>query len=89
MVFALVVWETPGRLGYFSPSVLPTPSAVVVKWIAYLLPLEAFDAAKGSYFAWIFSGELPQDAYASLSRVAMAYIIGAGLAAAGFDDGRL
>ena len=30
--------------------------------------------------SWIVSGELPQDAYSSLSRVAMAYVIGAGLA---------
>lgn len=76
----LVIWEALGRMGYVSPTVLPTPSAVIAKWIVYLSPLEPYDAAKGSWLSWIVSGELPQDAYSSLSRVAMAYVIGAGLA---------
>jgi NitT/TauT family transport system permease protein len=76
----LILWETLGRLGLFSAVVLPPPSAVVAKWIAYLLPLEPFEAGRQSYLAWAFSGELPHDAWSSLSRVFMAYCIGAGLA---------
>src|SRR2546423_1172578 len=76
----LIVWESLGRMGLFSPSVLPAPSAVVLKWLAYLQPMEAYDPQKQSYLGWIFSGELPHDAYSSLSRVVMAYAIGAGLA---------
>jgi NitT/TauT family transport system permease protein len=79
-LIVVVIWESLGRLGLFSPTVLPAPSAVMTKWIAYLLPLEPFDPAQASYLRWLVSGELPQDAASSLSRVVMGYAIGVGLA---------
>ncbi len=75
----LAIWETLGRMGFVSPTVLPAPSAVIAKWIVYLSPLAPYDPAQGSWLAWIVSGELPQDAYSSLSRVVTAYCLGAGL----------
>jgi NitT/TauT family transport system permease protein len=79
-LIVVVIWECFGRLGWVSPTVLPTPSAVMTKWIAYLSPLESFDPDKGSYLQWMISGELLQDAGSSLSRVVMGYAIGVGLA---------
>lgn len=76
----LILWEGVGRLGFVSPAILPTPSAVIIKWFAYLSPLQPYDPSQGSWLAWVFSGELPRDAYSSLSRVLLAYLIGAGLA---------
>jgi len=76
----LALWEALGRTGFVSPTVLPPPSAVLAKWFAYLSPLEPYDPAAGSRLAWMVSGEMPQDAYASLSRVAMAFAIGVVLA---------
>jgi NitT/TauT family transport system permease protein len=77
---AVAAWELLCRSGFFSPLVLPAPSQVVRRWIAYLLPMEAYDPARASWLAWIFSGELPHDAATSLMRIAVGFAIGAGLA---------
>jgi NitT/TauT family transport system permease protein len=53
---------------------------VLLRWIAYALPPAPFDPAEGSRLAWIFSGELPHDAVASLTRVAGGFFIGTALA---------
>jgi NitT/TauT family transport system permease protein len=53
---------------------------VVDKWLAYLLPLQPYDRAAGSWLAWAVSGELIVDALGSLYRVAVGFAIGAGLA---------
>jgi NitT/TauT family transport system permease protein len=79
-VLILAAWEGISRGGIVSPIVLPAPSQVVVRWIAYLSPLEPYDPAKGSWIAWALSGELPHDAFASLYRVIGGFAIGAGLA---------
>jgi NitT/TauT family transport system permease protein len=79
-VTVLVVWEALSRAGKISPAILPAPSQVVVRWWQYLLPLEPYDPAQGSRLAWLFSGELPQDAFGSLSRVIGGFLIGAGIA---------
>lgn len=79
-VVLILIWESLSRGGLVSPQVLPAPSQVLMKWIEYARPLEPYDAAKGSYLAWIFSGELPHDAVATLSRVVVGFGIGAGLA---------
>jgi NitT/TauT family transport system permease protein len=76
----ILVWEACSRAGWFSPVVLPAPSAVALKWWAYLMPMQAYDPAAGSYLVWLVSGELPHDAYSSLFRVVAGFLIGAGLA---------
>ena len=74
------VWEALTRGGFINPVILPAPSQVLLKWIAYLEPLEPYDPARSSYLAWLFSGELPHDALASSIRVLGGFGIGAGLA---------
>jgi NitT/TauT family transport system permease protein len=69
----------PG-FGYVDPRKLPSPIAVAMRWWQYLLPLTAYDPAKGSWFIWLFSGELLHDAADSLFRVLSGFAIGAGLA---------
>jgi NitT/TauT family transport system permease protein len=78
-VLLLILWEACSRAGWFSPVLLPSPTAVAIKWWAYLLPAQPQEAGQ-SYLAWIFSGELPHDAYSSLFRVVTGFLIGAGLA---------
>jgi NitT/TauT family transport system permease protein len=60
--------------------ILPSPSAVFLRWLAYLKPMQPYDPAASSYLAWFFSGELVHDAAASLFRVLTGFVIGAGLA---------
>jgi NitT/TauT family transport system permease protein len=76
----LAAWEGVSRAGWVSPIILPAPSQVAVRWVAYALPLTPYDPAEGSRLAWAFSGELPHDAMASLARVVGGFAIGAGLA---------
>ena len=79
-VVLLVTWEILSRAGVFSAVVLPPPSAVAVKWYSGLLPGLPHDPATESYLSWMFSGEMPHDAIASVSRVLAGFCIGAGLA---------
>jgi NitT/TauT family transport system permease protein len=76
----LVVWEACARAGFVSPIVLPSPTAVAAKWWQSLLPAQDFDPATQSQLAWMFSGELIQDAASSLYRVVVGFVVGAGLA---------
>lgn len=76
----LLAWEALSRGGVFSAAILPAPSQVVVRWWQYLSPLEPYDPAQGSRLAWLFSGELPQDAMGSLYRVLAGFLIGGGVA---------
>ena len=76
----LFVWELLSRKGVFSPQVLPAPSQVFLRWIAYAKPLEPYDPQKTGFVAWLFSGELPHDALASFLRVMGGFIIGSVLA---------
>jgi NitT/TauT family transport system permease protein len=78
-VLLLILWEACLRAGLFSPVLLPAPTAVAIKWWAYLMPMQPQEAGQ-SYLAWMFSGELPHDAYSSLFRVVTGFLIGAGLA---------
>ncbi len=77
---AVAVWQLLSIQGYVNPLILPAPSAVLVRWYQYLAPMEPYDPAKMSYAVWVFSGELIHDAYASLYRVVVGFLIGAGLA---------
>lgn len=76
----LLLWEALARSGRINPMILPSPTKVLLRWIDYARPVEPFDPAAGSRLAWLFSGELPHDAAASLYRVVMGFAIGAGLA---------
>ncbi|KHD88310.1 MAG: sulfonate ABC transporter permease [Bdellovibrio sp. ArHS] len=76
----VALWESVVRAGWVNPQVLPAPSAVLSKWYEYLLPFEQYDPAKESYLAWVFSGELIRDLISSTYRVAVGFLIGAGLA---------
>ena len=76
----LAAWEAVARAGWISPLVLPAPSRVFLRWLEYAAPVAPYDAAVGSRLGWLFSGELPRDALASLVRVAGGFAIGAGLA---------
>ncbi|KQQ25034.1 sulfonate ABC transporter permease [Methylobacterium sp. Leaf123] len=79
-VAILVLWQLACTAGLVNPMVLPSPAAVAVRWWAYLAPLEAYDPEHGSWFAWLFSGEMLHDAVASLYRVVVGFAVGAGLA---------
>ena len=82
IVPALVIalWQAVAMLGWVNPQVLPSPLAVVEKWIAYLLPLQPYDPAAGGWLSWAVSGELITDSIGSLYRVVVGFVIGAGLA---------
>ncbi|NHZ39099.1 ABC transporter permease [Massilia aquatica] len=79
-VVIIALWQAGAMLGLINPQVLPSPWAVLKKWIEYALPLTAFDAAAGSRLAWMFSGELLIDTAGSMYRVVVGFVIGAGLA---------
>jgi NitT/TauT family transport system permease protein len=76
----LVVWQILSTQEIVNPKILPAPTAVLSKWVEYLLPMEPYDPAKSGYLAWVFSGEMIGDAYASLYRVMVGFFIGTGLA---------
>jgi NitT/TauT family transport system permease protein len=76
----ILAWQAVSQFGWVNPQVLPSPLAVVEKWVAYLLPLQPYDAAAGSWLHWAFSGELITDAIGSLYRVVLGFLIGGGLA---------
>jgi NitT/TauT family transport system permease protein len=79
-VVVLAAWEGISRAGWVSAVILPAPSQVVLRWIAYARPLEPYDPARGSWIAWALSGELPGDAATSLTRVGVGFTLGAALA---------
>jgi NitT/TauT family transport system permease protein len=74
----IAAWQAVAMLGWVNPQVLPSPLAVVQKWIAYLLPLQPY--AGGGWLAWAVSGELIVDSIGSMYRVLVGFLIGAGLA---------
>ena len=71
-------WQAAAMLGWVNPQILPSPLAVVEKWIAYLLPAQPY--TNGSWLAWAVSGELIGDALGSMYRVVVGFGIGAVLA---------
>lgn len=79
-VAILAVWQWLSVQAIVNPQILPAPTAVLVRWWQYLMPMEAFDPARSGYLAWMFSGELIRDAYASLYRVTVGFFVGAALA---------
>ena len=83
IVIALVIafWETLSLIGAVTPQVLPGPWTVLHRWFQYLAPPQAYDAARdGNWAFWLVSGELIADLIASLTRVLLGFLVGAGLA---------
>lgn len=79
-VVAVGLWQLAGDIGWLDPRILPTPWAVIKKWVEYIQPVEAYTPEQGSYFVWMISGELPHDLWASFKRVFVGFLIGGGLA---------
>ena len=79
-LLALALWQALSSLGLINPQIMPSPLAVIRKWGEYLAPTEAYTPQLGNYALWLLSGELLQDAYASMSRVIGGFLIGAVLA---------
>ena len=79
-ILIVVLWQASAMLGWVNPQVLPSPVAVVSKWIEYLLPLTVYDPAASSWLGWALSGELLGDTLSSLYRVVVGFAVGAGLA---------
>jgi NitT/TauT family transport system permease protein len=76
----LVVWELLTRSSIINPQILPAPSQVFLRWIAYAKPQVPYQEAHLGFIAWLFSGELPLDLFATSYRVVVGFCIGAGLA---------
>ena len=79
-IVLIALWQTVSGLGWVNEHVLPSPWAVVTRWVAYLSPAKSFAETGGSWLAWIISGELILDATGSMYRVVVGFVIGAGLA---------
>ncbi len=75
----LAVWQGVCVAGLVNPQALPSPVAVAVKWGEYLAPPQP-QVAGQSWLAWVFSGELLQDAQGSLTRVVLGFAVGLVLA---------
>jgi NitT/TauT family transport system permease protein len=79
-VVVIALWQACAMLGWVNPQVLPSPLAVLGKFIEYALPLAPFDPVAGSRLEWMFSGELLRDTMGSMYRVVVGFLVGAGLA---------
>lgn len=79
-VVALTIWQLCSSMGWVNPLVLPSPIAVLNKWIEYAMPATPYAAGKESWLGWLFSGELIRDTLSSMYRVVVGFAVGAGLA---------
>lgn len=79
-LMALALWQILSSMGWINPQIVPSSLAVLRRWGEYLAPMEPFTPGQGNYLLWLVSGELLQDAYASLSRVIGGFLVGACLA---------
>jgi NitT/TauT family transport system permease protein len=75
-----LLWELLARRHWINPQALPPPSQILHRWWEGLRPAEPFDPARGGYLRWLFSGEMPGDMLASLTRVLVGFGIGTALA---------
>jgi NitT/TauT family transport system permease protein len=76
----VALWQTAASMGWTNEHVLPSPVAVVQRWVAYLLPQTPYAEATNGWLAWAMSGELLIDAIGSMYRVVVGFLIGAALA---------
>jgi len=79
-VVLIAIWQTVSALGWVNDHVLPSPVAVVQRWMAYLLPQTAYAETGGNWLRWAVSGELIVDALGSMYRVVVGFAVGALLA---------
>ena len=79
-IVLIAIWQAACSMGWVNEHVLPSPWAVVTRWVAYLLPAKSFAETGGSWLAWAISGELIVDATGSMYRVVVGFCVGAGLA---------
>ena len=79
-VLVLALWSWLSNSGLLRPEILPSPLAVIARWILYLAPQESFAEAKHQIGEWLYSSEMLSDAYNSLYRIAIGFGIGGGLA---------
>ena len=76
----IALWQLVSSMGWTNEHVLPSPWAVVTRWVAYLLPQGPLSEAQTGWLAWALSGELLIDAAGSLYRVCLGFFTGAVLA---------
>ncbi|WP_136418031.1 MULTISPECIES: ABC transporter permease [Oxalobacteraceae] len=76
----IALWQAAAVSGLANEQVLPSPLAVVSKWIQYLLPMEPYSPSSESWLAWAVSGELIRDTIGSMYRVVAGFLLGAVLA---------
>ena len=76
----VALWQGVTAAHWVNPLILPSPLAVLLKWVEYLLPGQAYAASELNWLAWALSGELPQDTFSSMLRVLLGFAVGAGLA---------
>lgn len=79
-IVLLALWQWLSSQAIVNPMILPAPTRVLAKWWEYLMPAQAYDPATSGYLAWMFSGEMIHDAYASMYRVTVGFFVGATLA---------
>jgi NitT/TauT family transport system permease protein len=79
-IVLIAVWQGVTSMGWVNDHVLPSPWAVLTRWLAYLLPAKPYAEVGGNWAAWAMSGELLLDASGSMYRVLVGFLVGAGLA---------
>ncbi len=79
-IVLLALWQWLSSQAIVNPMILPAPTKVLARWWEYLMPVQAYDPATSGYLAWMFSGEMIRDAYASMYRVTVGFVVGAALA---------
>ncbi|MBB3612528.1 ABC transporter permease [Rhizobium sp. BK602] len=78
-VVLLIVWQLMSVFGLVRPEILPSPVAILERFWLYLAPEQSLQEA-GGLGAWVMSSELLGDLLASLQRVVLGFVVGAGLA---------
>ncbi|MFZ6690608.1 ABC transporter permease [Undibacterium sp. SXout20W] len=76
----IAIWQLVTSMEWVNSQVLPSPWAVLKKWLEYASPLMPYDPASGSWLAWVLSGELLRDTMGTMYRVLVGFVVGAGLA---------
>ncbi|MBC7618450.1 MAG: ABC transporter permease [Candidatus Saccharibacteria bacterium] len=78
-IVLIAIWQTASSMGWVNAHVLPSPWAVVQRWVAYLLPQAPYESGS-NWLQWAVSGELIVDALGSMYRVVVGFAVGACLA---------
>jgi NitT/TauT family transport system permease protein len=79
-LLVLLAWQGLSMTGKLSPEILPSPIAVVTRWLEYLMPTGELPAGLAGWWDWLMSSELLSDLLASLKRIVVGFAVGAGLA---------